>query len=104
MHRSRVDAFRHRAAAIIADHAAASHVYLWLTLIGPVIARSTCDEAIQTFRAALDCFASLAMTTENQNACRATKVIRHGLWPMLRGARDAVNPAAASLATISASL
>ena len=35
MHCSRVDAFRHRAAPIIADHAAASHVYPWLTLIGP---------------------------------------------------------------------
>ena len=53
MHRSRVDAFRHRAAAIIADHAAVGHVYPWLTLIGGA-----------------------------QNACRATKVIRHGLWPM----------------------
>jgi hypothetical protein len=53
MHRSRVDAFRHRAAAIIADREAASHVYPSLTLIGRV-----------------------------QNACRATKVIRHGLWPM----------------------
>jgi hypothetical protein len=34
MHCSRVDAFRHRAAPIIADQAAASHVYPWLTLIG----------------------------------------------------------------------
>ena len=52
MHRSRVDAFRHRAAAIIADPIAASHVYRSLTLTLPV-----------------------------QNAWRATNVIRHGLWP-----------------------
>ena len=32
MHRSRVDAFRHRAALIITDHTAVSHVYHSLTL------------------------------------------------------------------------
>jgi hypothetical protein len=32
--------------------------------IGPVIARSARDEAIQSFFAALDCFAALAMTGE----------------------------------------
>jgi hypothetical protein len=50
MHCSRVDAFRHRAASIIADRAAASHVYPLLTLIG---AHRRCeersDEAIQFF-------------------------------------------------------
>jgi hypothetical protein len=30
--------------------------------VSAVIARSNCDEAIQLFLAALDCFASLAMT------------------------------------------
>ena len=39
-----------------------------------------------------------------KNACRATNVIRHGLWPILECAREAVNPPAASFATISASL
>src|ERR1700710_1122088 len=34
MHCSRVDAFRHRAAAIIADHTRVSHVYPLLTLTG----------------------------------------------------------------------
>ena len=33
MHCSRVDAFRHRADPIIADHARVSHVYPGLTLI-----------------------------------------------------------------------
>jgi hypothetical protein len=32
----------------------------------PVIARSSCDEAIQSSREALDCFASLAMTLREQ--------------------------------------
>jgi hypothetical protein len=35
MHCSRVDAFRHRAALIIADPARPSHGKLWLTLTGP---------------------------------------------------------------------
>ena len=78
MHCSRVDAFRHRAAPIIADHAAVSHVYRSLTLTRP--------------------------TAKAQKACRATKVIRHGLCPILKCAREAVNPAAASFAIISASL
>src|SRR5664279_4385376 len=62
---------------IIADHAAVSHVYRLLTLTGRFI---------------------------DQNACRATKVIRHGLWPILKCAREAVNPPAASFAIISCSL
>jgi hypothetical protein len=77
MHCSRVDAFRHRAAAIIADHAAVSHASRSLTL---------------------------TVRVQNQKACRATKVIRHGLCPMLKWAREAVNPLAASFAIISASL
>jgi hypothetical protein len=77
MHCSRVDAFRHRAAAIMADHAAPSHASPSLTLTGRV---------------------------QNQNACRATNVIRHGLCPILKWAREAENPAAASFATICASL
>jgi hypothetical protein len=40
MHCSRVDAFRHRAAAIIADRATAGHVYPWLTLIGAAVIAS----------------------------------------------------------------
>jgi hypothetical protein len=77
MHCSRVEAFRHRAAPIITDQAAAGHIYRSL---------------------------SLAWGVTHQNACRATKVIRHGLCPILRRAREAVNPAAASFAIISASL
>jgi hypothetical protein len=50
MHRSRVDAFRHRATAIIADHAAASHVYPWLTLIGP---HRHCEEHLRRSNPAL---------------------------------------------------
>ncbi len=34
MHCSRVEAFRHRAKAIIADHPGVSHVYLLVTLTG----------------------------------------------------------------------
>jgi hypothetical protein len=41
---------------------------------------------------------------EVQNAGRATNVIRHGLCPMLKWAREAVNPAAASFLIISVSL
>jgi hypothetical protein len=77
MHCSRVDAFRHRAVPIIADIAAVSHACRGLTLTRRRI---------------------------NQNAWRATKVIRHGLCPILTWAREPVNPAAASFATISASL
>ena len=63
MHRSRDDAFRHRAAVIITHRTVAGHVYHSLTLpLAPVIA----SEAKQS-RAAnqkLDCFvaALLAMT------------------------------------------
>jgi hypothetical protein len=74
MHCSRVDAFRHRAISIIADCVGASHVYRSLTLTG---------------------------AAGGQNAWRATNVIRQGLCPILRCAREAVNPAAASLAIIS---
>jgi hypothetical protein len=82
MHCSRVDAFRHRAAAIIADRTPVGYVYPWLTL---------------TLRAGI-------RTGVPQNACRATNVIRHGLCPMLKCARELMNPAPASFATISASL
>jgi hypothetical protein len=107
MHRSRVDAFRHRAAVIIADPVAGSHVYRWLTLTAPaVIARSTCDEAIQLLLARYGLLRRFAPRNDEQtqNAWRATKVIRHGLWPMFLGARVAENPAAASFASMSASL
>jgi hypothetical protein len=77
MHCSRVDAFRHRAAAIIADRAAVSHASRSLTL---------------------------TMRGRIQKACRATNVIRHGLCPMLKWAREAENPHAASFAIIAASL
>lgn len=77
MHCSRVDAFRHRAGPIIADHAVVSHVYRLLTLTARLIL---------------------------QNAWRATKVIRHGLCPILKWAREAANPFAASFATIASSL
>ena len=43
MHRSRVDAFRHRAVVIIADPIAASHVYRWLTLIGLAMTANPTD-------------------------------------------------------------
>jgi len=35
MHCSRVDAFRHRAGPIIADHAGVSHVYRFINANGP---------------------------------------------------------------------
>ena len=77
MHCSRVDAFRHRANAIIADQAVAGYVYRSLTLTGSI---------------------------KVQNACRATNVIRHGLCPILKWARVAAKPLAPSFAIISASL
>ena len=61
MHRSRVDAFRHRAALIMGHRAAGSHVYPWLTLIGRPHRRhceEQSDEAIQSHEKGLDCFAS----------------------------------------------
>jgi hypothetical protein len=79
MHCSRVDAFRHRAVPMIADIAAVSHACRGLTL--------TCRPM-----------------DKNQNAWRATKVILQGLWPILTWAREPVNPAAASLVIMSASL
>ena len=78
MHCSRVDAFRHRAALIIVDPGAAGYGNPELTLT-PAGYR-------------------------HQNACRATKVIRHGLWPIFTARRVAVNPQFASLAVMSASL
>jgi|HubBroStandDraft_6_1064221.scaffolds.fasta_scaffold901570_2 hypothetical protein len=80
MHCSRVDAFRHRAKPIIADIAAVSHACRGLTLT------------------------LSSREREDQNAWRATKVIRHGLCPILTCAREPVNPAAASFAMMSASL
>ena len=41
---------------------------------------------------------------QDESDCRATKVIRHGLWPILSRTREAVNPQAASFAIMSASL
>jgi hypothetical protein len=76
MHCSRVDAFRHRADRIIADHGPVSHTCRSLTL---------------------------TVWVKNQNACRATNVMRHGLCPILKWAREAVNPLAASFAIISVS-
>jgi hypothetical protein len=38
---------------------------------GSVIARSTCDQAIQSVLATLDCFASLAMTVLSSDATLA---------------------------------
>jgi hypothetical protein len=81
MHCSRVDAFRHRAAPIIADRTPVGYGYPRLTLTLGVRLKST-----------------------PQNACRATNVIRHGLCPILKCAREPVNPAPASFATISVSL
>jgi hypothetical protein len=80
MHCSRVDAFRHRADPIIADPAARDHGRRALTLT------------------------DFKGREAAQNVCRATNVIRHGLCPILPGARAAVNPLAASFAIISASL
>ena len=80
MHCSRVDAFRHRAAPIIADPAQREP---WLALVN---------------------LNRPASGASRQNACRATNVIRHGLCPILTCAREAVNPLPASFATISASL
>src|SRR5437870_264722 len=107
MHCSRVDAFRHRAAVIIADPAPASHVYRWLTLIAPPSLQgafatkqsSSCSRRYGLLRR----FAP-RNDEQTQNAWRATNVIRHGLCPIFRGARVAENPAAASFASISVSL
>jgi hypothetical protein len=49
----------------------------------PVIARSSCDEAIQFFSWLLDCFASLAMTGRG----------RRKLQPVIAGRDDARLPA-----------
>src|SRR6266478_6110807 len=38
------------------------HVYSLVLIVCFVIARSSCDEAIQLARLAMDCFAALAMT------------------------------------------
>ena len=83
MHCSRVDAFRHRAVPIIADRGGAEPC---LRRINP---NRLVPNRAQRWR---------------ESACRATKVIRHGLWPILKCAREAVNPSAASFAIISASL
>lgn len=82
MHCSRVDAFRHRAEAIIADPARAGHSSRRLTLT-PLW---------------------LILRAQIQNECRATKVMRHGLCPILECAREPVNPARTSFAVMSASL
>ena len=74
MHRPRVEAFRHRAASIIADHTEAAECFRGLTL------------------------------TPYVSVERATKVMRQGLWPILNGAREAVKPALASFEMISSSL
>jgi len=74
MHRPRVEAFRHRAAFIIADHTEAAQCFRGLTL------------------------------TPYVSVEQATKVMRHGLWPILNGARVADKPTRASFAVMSASL
>jgi hypothetical protein len=81
MHCSRVDAFRHRAEPIIADRTPGG---IRLPLVNP---NPACIR-----------------TGVHQNACRATNVIRHGLCPMLKCAREPVNPFFASFAIISVSL
>jgi hypothetical protein len=55
MHCSRVDAFRHRAASIIADRDPASHVYPSLTLPLPSL-RGALATKQSSLRPALDCF------------------------------------------------
>ena len=64
-----------RAEWIIADYFSGRYVYFWLTLI---------------------------LSATSDQWC-ATNVIRHGLCPMLRGARVASKPAAPSFAIISSS-
>ena len=93
MHCSRVDAFRHRADPILVDRAVRSHLLPRLTLTGTgAIKDGGCG------------FASDRANYWEENACRATNVIRHGLCPILNGAREALSPLAASLAIISSSL
>jgi hypothetical protein len=90
MHCSRVDAFRHRAASIIADRSEVGHTYPRLTLIGPIPPKGGVSAI--GFR-----------KMGSQKACRATNVMRQGLCPIFKWARDAVKPLAANLAIISAS-
>ena len=87
MHCSRVDAFRHRADPIMVDRLAVGHAELGLTLIGATTERW-----------------KPGPTYWGENACRATNVIRHGLCPILKCAREAVNPLVVSFAIMSASL
>ena len=110
MHCSRVDAFRHRANAIMVERAERGYTELWLTLTNPraisksmpldLIRRWKCGFAGQT----TSLVPRLRPNYCGESACRATKVIRHGLCPILKCARVAVNPFAASFAIMSASL
>ena len=90
MHCSRVDAFRHRAAAIMRDRPARGHLLRRLTLTSRHGAIRFCVRSGPKYQA--------------ESAGRATNVIRHGLCPMLKCAREAVNPWSASLAIMSVSL
>jgi hypothetical protein len=92
MHRSRVEAFRHRAAPIIADHPGVSYGCPLLTLTDPILTGLIPAGLGPKWPDGL-----------GQKACRATNVIRHGLCPILTWAREAVKPAAASFWIISLS-
>jgi len=80
--------FRHRAASIYPQHRLLGHSLPRLTLLAGYTRTP----------------AGSAPGRHAESDCRATKVIRHELWPMLTPTREAVNPLCASLAIMSASL
>ena len=111
MHCSRVDAFRHWANTIMVERAERGHTELWLTLtsLASAISKSMPSDLIRGWRSGFAGQTTSLVPRSRPNycgesACRATKVIRHGLCPILKCARVAVNPFAASFAIMSASL
>jgi hypothetical protein len=83
MHCSRVDAFRHRAALIIADPARPSHGKLWLTLTGPARQRelqSMTQKAVRAwaFYLKMSSFSVMAGLVPAIHVFLAAAVIRRG--------------------------
>jgi hypothetical protein len=103
MHCSRVDAFRHRADPIMVDRPAQGHAELGLTLTGGRDQQKW-KSGFASDRAPNDEGRGQRPYYWGENACRATNVIRHGLCPILKCAREAVNPLAVSFSIMSASL
>ena len=124
MHRSRVDAFRHRAGAIMTDHGTVSYVEHGLTLTSHYRHPTPSKRDGFGNRHRAWAYGSSTISAQTRSACArdnrfalfrimlywvfgawtATMVMRQGLWPIFRCAREAVNPAAANLTDMSASL